>query len=67
MSKKTDWANFDKRIRDRFADDPAAVQAALDKLPDLSDVVETIDVEQPALVREEPDSACAGDLDSTLN
>ncbi len=67
MSKKTDWAQFDKRIRDRFADDPAAVKTALDKLPDLSDACEVIELDQPALVSEEDETEAADALESILN
>ena len=65
MSKKTDWAQVDKRIRHRLVDDAAAVEEALDALPDLADQCEVVDVEQPALVREE--SEFAGGADSVLN
>ena len=66
MSKKTNWANVDKRIRERFTKDAAAVQASLDSLPDLADACEGVDIEQPALVREEEQDA-EGETDSTLN
>ncbi len=67
MSKKTDWAQVDKRIRDRFVDNPADVTAALEELPDLYDACEAIDIDQPALIREEIETEASAGLDSILN
>jgi hypothetical protein len=53
MSKKVNWAEVDKRIRNRrkdfSADEMKTVQAALDKLPDLAEEAEIIDIPQPAV------------------
>jgi len=66
MSKKN-WAQEDKRIRRRRTDwtnvEAEALQKELDKLPDLAEQAETIDLAQPALaqqveeVAEEPTGA----------
>ena len=66
MSKKTNWANVDKRIRERYTKDAAAVQASLDSLPDLADACEAIDLEQPALIREE-EPTTEGETAPSLN
>lgn len=49
MSKKKNWADVDKRVRERYAPDAEELQDSLEKLPDLADQVETIVGEQPAL------------------
>jgi hypothetical protein len=53
MSKKTDWATQDKRIRARRAywskEDVTALDSALAKLPDSADGAENIELPQPAL------------------
>jgi hypothetical protein len=58
---------MDKRIRDRFVDNPADVVAALEELPDLNDACEAIEIDQPALVREEIETEASAGLESTLN
>ena len=68
MSKKRNWAEVDKRIRDRrndwTAEELAEVEASLKKLPDLAEQAEIIDIAQPSLAKaEEPaeESAAEGD------
>lgn len=53
MSKKFNWAEVDKRIRNRRAvwtpDDLSAVEDSLRKLPDSADKAEAVELEQPAV------------------
>ncbi len=53
MSDKTNWAEVDKRIRARRAswtnEEQKALDAGLNKLPDLAEELEIIDIPQPAL------------------
>ena len=53
MSKKTNWSEIDKRIRNRKtswnADELKELDASLKRLPDLSEQADTLDVTQPAL------------------
>ncbi len=65
MSKKTNWATVDKRIRERRAtwskEERAAIDASLNKLPDLTEQCDTSEVLQPVVgdpnaeVEAEPD------------
>ncbi len=54
-AKKVNWAQADKRIRDRRKDWTNAELEQLDKellkLPDLSDKVDTLSIPQPALAQ----------------
>jgi hypothetical protein len=54
MSKKVNWAEMDKRIRNRRTDWSAeelkALDAALNKLPDLAEDADILHVPQPALL-----------------
>ncbi len=53
MSKKVNWANVDKRIRERNAtwshEERAALEANLMKLPDLEEECEVSEIPQPAV------------------
>lgn len=57
MSKKVNWAEVDKRIRGRrrdvTAEEQKNIEAALQKLPDLAEEAEIIDIPQPAVTPEE--------------
>ena len=59
MSKKVNWAEADKRIRGRRRDvstsENNAIDAELQKLPDLVEAVEIIDIAQPAVAPPEED------------
>jgi hypothetical protein len=60
MSKKVNWAEVDKRIRNRrkdfSAEETKTVEAALKKLPDLAEMAEIIDIPQPAIVPQGEDA-----------
>ncbi len=53
MSKKTNWAEIDKRIRGRRAvwshSDRGDLEDSLKKLPDVASQADTVDMAQPAL------------------
>lgn len=53
MSKKVNWAEVDKRIRNRRViwtpDERQAVEESLKKLPDLTEQSETLTLAQPAV------------------
>lgn len=53
MSKKVNWAEVDKRIRERrpswTQDERKELAESLAKLPDLSDKVDYVEIPQPAL------------------
>lgn len=57
MSKKVNWATVDKRIRNRRRDvsseEQKGIEAQLQKLPDLAEEAEIIDIPQPAVAVEE--------------
>ncbi len=68
MSKKVNWAEADKRIRNRrkdfSADETNAIEAELKKLPDLAEQLEIIDIPQPAVAppeEEASEEAASGD------
>jgi hypothetical protein len=53
MSKKVNWAEVDKRVRNRRAvwtpDEISAVEESLKKLPDSAERAESLDLIQPAV------------------
>jgi hypothetical protein len=53
MSKKPNWAEIDKRIRGRrpswTKEERGQLESELNKLPDLSDKFDFVEVAQPAL------------------
>ena len=53
MSKKMNWADVDKRIRNRkknfTAAESKAIEERLQKLPDLAEQVHIVDIVQPAV------------------
>jgi hypothetical protein len=58
MSKKVNWAEVDKRIRNRRTDwtgeELKALEAALNKLPDLAEEADIVTLAQPALQSTSP-------------
>ncbi len=65
MSKKVNWAEVDKRIRNRrkdfSADEMKTIEAGLQKLPDLAESVDVVTIPQPAIAG--PDGDADGDAD----
>ena len=61
-SKKVNWAALDKRIRGRRTawtkDELNALETQLNKLPDLADNAEQLELAQPALLQVEADGTC---------
>lgn len=61
MSTKKNWAEVDKRIRDRrpvwTQQERDELAKGLEKLPDLAEEVEYIDIPQPALAQPEEEEA----------
>ncbi|MBM4356486.1 MAG: hypothetical protein FJ096_00090 [Deltaproteobacteria bacterium] len=53
MSKKVNWAEMDKRVRNRRAvwtpDEQSAVEESLKKLPDSAERAESVGLLQPAV------------------
>ena len=68
MSNKVNWAEVDKRIRDRRVSWTADERKALDKdlmsLPDVADKAEQVDIPQPAFVQQEAEGEQAVDADA---
>ncbi len=61
MSKKTNWAEIDKRIRGRRAvwsqQDKTDLEDSLKKLPDMAGQCDTVDMPQPAIGSKNADRA----------
>jgi hypothetical protein len=65
MSKKVNWAEIDKRIRNRKKDFSALevkeIEEKLQKLPDLAEQVEIVTIIQPAVAP--PEDEDGGDVE----
>jgi hypothetical protein len=65
MSKKVNWADVDKRIRNRKKDFSTAevreIEDKLMKLPDLAEHVDIVDIVQPAVAPPEVEATDEAD------
>jgi len=68
-STRKPWVDVDKRIRDRLTtwtkDDERELAAGLAALPDVSDKVELIEIEQPAIGSKEAEEEAAAQEDQS--
>ncbi|MEM9697012.1 MAG: hypothetical protein AAGA56_31040, partial [Myxococcota bacterium] len=66
MTEKKNWAEVDKRIRDRrptwTKEEKDALEQQLQSLPDVADQAEAVSIVQPVFAAEQP---AEGDAEST--